>query len=89
MDPAYGGGHGAIRVSISGKKLTGDCRVETQVNRSSVELRSVRFTGRRFEGLLRYEDFNYDEVAPRYADLKLVVTRKGSRMAASRTMPFD
>lgn len=89
LDPAYGGGGGGKRVSISGKRLTADCRIEAQVNGSSVELHGVRHTGRRFEGLLYYEDINYDAIAPRYADLQLVVKRKGSLKAAGKTMPFD
>lgn len=76
------------RVAIWGSELPGDCRIEAQANGSPIELNNVLFFNRRYQGLLRYEDIGDAPISPRYAELKLLVTRGGRRVEAVKRIPF-
>ena len=77
MDGESGAGQ---RVNIWGPTLGAGCRIETQVNGRDVELRNIIFEGRRYSGLLMYRDIDYHVISPRYAELKLSVTRGEKRI---------
>ena len=82
--PAYG-----TRLTISGPKLSADCRIEAQVNRRPIELDNVLFKKRYFEGKLMNRDINYRRVSPRFAELQLSIKRKsGKRLMATKYVPF-
>ncbi|HKV99715.1 MAG TPA: hypothetical protein VJN96_07820 [Vicinamibacterales bacterium] len=87
---AMGEGQGGVgaRVSIWGSELPGDCRIEAQANGSSIELNNVLYFNRRYQGLLKYEDIGDAPISPRYAELKLHITRTGQRVEAVRRIPF-
>ncbi len=88
MDPDVSTGSGS-RVFISGPQLSRDCRIEAQVNGRSSELNNVHFHDNRFEGLLMHRDVGYTSISPRYAELKLLVTRAGGqRLQAVTRVPF-
>ena len=88
MDPSQSAaGH---RVMIFGPKLTPECRIEAQANGSPIELNNVYHHDRQFEGLLLNRDIGYTPVAPRFAELKLVITRaSGQRVQAVQRVPFE
>ena len=88
--PAMDGESGAgQRMTIWGPTLGAGCRIEAQVNGSDVELKSVIFEGRRYTALLLYRDINYDIIAPRYAELKLSVTRGVKRIGTSQRLAIE
>lgn len=76
------------RVSIWGSGLPDDCRIEAQANGSSIELNNVLYFNRRYQGLLKYEDIGDAPISPRYAELKLLVTRRGQRVEAVKRIAF-
>jgi|RhiMethySRZTD1v2_1073278.scaffolds.fasta_scaffold21027_7 hypothetical protein len=89
--PALDGSAGdgaAQRVTVWGPTLTPDCKVEAQVNGSSVELMNVRFMGKGFEGLLKFRDIGNTTISPRYAELKLLITRNGRKTEAIKRIAF-
>jgi hypothetical protein len=86
MDPAKTGA--GQRVVVTGKGVSADCNVETEVNGSRVELANARFNGPRFEGLLLFRDLGYSPVARRYLEMKLVVKRSDAPAVATRKLPF-
>jgi len=75
-------------VTLWGPGLPSDCRIEAEANGSSIELNNVVYVGQRYEGLLMYRDVVSAPVSPRYAELKLVITRNGQRLEAVRRVPF-
>ena len=77
------------RVTIWGKTLGLGCRIETQVNGRNVELKSVIAEGRQYRGLLMYRDIDYDIISPRYAELKLSVTRGTKRIGTSQRLAIE
>ena len=90
--PAMDPGQSAVgnRIRIFGPRLTADCRIEAEANGSPVELNNVHFYDGHFEGLLLNRDINYAPVSPRYAELKLVITRaSGQRVQAVKRVPFS
>lgn len=88
--PAMDGESGAgQRVMIWGRTLGTGCRIETQVNGRDVELKSVISEGRQYRGLLMYSDINYRIISPRYAELKLSVTRGTKRLGTSRRLAIE
>ena len=86
MDPARSGA--GQRVVVTGKGVSADCKVETEVNGSPVELTNARFNGPRYEGVLLFRDLGYSPVARRYLELKLVVKRADAPVVALRKLPF-
>ena len=62
-----------VQVSVFGKRLTPDCTIEAQVNRSPVELQNVHYFDKRFQGLLRRDDFGNSVVTPRFLEMKLIL----------------
>lgn len=86
MDPARSGA--GQRVVVTGKGMSADCKVETEVNGSAVELTNARFNGPRYEGVLLFRDLGYSPVARRYLELKLVVKRADAPVVALRKLPF-
>ncbi len=79
---------GGQKVFVTGKNITAECTVETQVNGSRVELMNTRFNGPRFEGLLLFRDLGYSPVAPRYLEMRFVVKRRDAPVAAIRKLAF-
>lgn len=86
MDPAKS--DAGQRVFVTGKGLSADCKVETRVNGSPVELANARFNGPRYEGLLLFRDLGYSPVAPRFLEMKLVVRRTGAPELAVMKLAF-
>lgn len=76
------------RVAVWGPGLPSDCRIEAEANGSSIELNNVLYFGQRYEGLLLYRDVASAPVSPRYAELKLLITRSGQRIEAVKRVPF-
>ena len=76
------------KVFVTGKGLSQECTVETQVNGAPIQLMNSRFNGPRFEGLLLFRDLGYSPVAPRYLEMRLVVKRTGAPVTAIRKLAF-
>ena len=76
------------RVAIWGSGLPSDCRIEAEANGSSIELNNVVYLSQRYEGLLMYRDVASEPVSPRYAELKLLITRSGQGLEAVKRVPF-
>jgi hypothetical protein len=88
--PAMDGESGAgQRVTIWGPTLGAGCRIEAQVNGRDIELNNVMFQGRQYQGLLMYRDIDYHIVSPRYAELKLSVTRGEKRLGAIQRLAIE
>ena len=88
--PAMDGESGAgQRVAIWGPALGAGCRIETQVNGSDAELKSIIFEGRRYTGLLMYRDIDYHIISPRYAELQLSVTRGEKRLGTIQRLAIE
>jgi hypothetical protein len=66
-------GGSAVRISVGGKGLTGECKLEAQVNRRTVELRNAFFRDKHWEALLLRSDLGERAVAARYLEVKFIV----------------
>jgi len=86
MDGESGAGQ---RVTIWGPTLGAGCRIDTQVNNRDIELKNVFFESRRYTGLLLYRDIDYHVITPRYAELKLSVTRGEKRIGMSHRLAIE
>jgi len=78
----------AVKISIFGKRLTPDCTIEAQVNRSPVELKNVYYYDKRFQGLLLRSDFGGSVVTSRYLELKLSLRGTKTGLLAIRRIRF-
>ena len=65
--------HKAYNVIVNGSGFSAACTIESEVNRSRIQLQEIKYDRKTLQGVLLASDLGTDRVTPRYAELKLVV----------------
>ena len=78
------------RIILNGSNFSPACTVESESNRSRIELQDVKYDRKTLQGLLKLSDIGTDRVTPRYAELKIVVSGGDDFLRTfERKLPFS
>jgi hypothetical protein len=77
------------RIILNGSRFSPACTIESEANRSRIELQDIKYDRKTLQGVLQLSDIGTDRVTPRYAELKIVVTGPDLIRSFEQKVPFS
>ena len=77
------------RIILNGSNFSPACTIESESNRSRIQLQEIKYDRKTLQGLLALSDIGTDRVTPRYAELKIVVTGPDLTRTFEQRIPFS
>lgn len=77
------------RIILNGGNFGPACTIESESNRSRIQLQDIKYDRKTLQGVLLLSDIGTDRVTPRYAELKIVVTGPDLVRTSEQKVPFS